>query len=161
MKRSKKRLTFATAVAGAALAAALTACHETVYGPPETVYGPPAGETTTDPAEEIPETVYGPPAEEYGDTADPAEEVPETVYGPPADDFGETYDPAEEIPQDVYGPPVPMGILDSMEDVEDIEEEEPEENAGAGSSSVLSARPEGPRPIDNVPAALYGPPPAE
>lgn len=35
MKKSRKRLTFAAALAGAALAATLTACHETVYGPPE------------------------------------------------------------------------------------------------------------------------------
>lgn len=46
MKKSRRRLTFAAALAGAALAATLTACHETVYGPPETVYGPPSGMTT-------------------------------------------------------------------------------------------------------------------
>ena len=60
MKKSRKRLTFAAALAGAALAATLTACHETVYGPPETVYGPPSGENY-EPEEEVVETVYGPP----------------------------------------------------------------------------------------------------
>ena len=87
MKKSRRRLTFATALAGAALAAALTACHETVYGPPETVYGPPSGETY-DPASEIPEDVYGPP---IGATYEQSVEIPEALYGPP-----EAYGPREE-----------------------------------------------------------------
>ena len=65
MKKSSRRLTFAATIAGAAVAAALTACHETVYGPPET----PAGETY-DPASEVPESVYGPPPEEAAEDAD-------------------------------------------------------------------------------------------
>lgn len=112
MKKTCRKLTFAAAIAGTAVAAALTACHETVYGPPEM----PAGESR-DPASEIPETVYGPPEDLQGEepagsrtglTAMPAETeeeiIPAALYGPPPDDL-EKYDPEAEIPEDVYGPP--------------------------------------------------------
>ena len=104
MKKSKKALTFTAAVMTAAM---LSACHETVYGPPpEALYGPPEDfeqsvviETTTpsyDPSKEEPEDVYGPPPEPE------EEEIPEPVYGPPADS-------GEEIPETVYGPPSENG----------------------------------------------------
>lgn len=98
MKKSKKKLTFASVVAGTALAATLAACHATEYEPVETVYGPPMGETY-EPAQEEPQDVYGPPP---GATYEPAEEVIQDVYGPPIND---EYDPKEEIQEDLYGPP--------------------------------------------------------
>ena len=79
MKKSKKRLTFATVVAGTALATTLTACHWKGHEPVETVYGQPM-DSTYEPAEEEPQDVYGPP---IGDTYDEKEEIPEVVYGPP------------------------------------------------------------------------------
>lgn len=79
MKKSKKMLTFASAVAGTALAATLSACRLTEHEPVETVYGPPTGETY-----------------------EPAQEEPQDVYGPPIDN---EYDPEEEIQEDLYGPP--------------------------------------------------------
>ena len=79
MKKSKKMLTFASAVAGTALAATLSACRLTEQEPVETVYGPPTGETY-----------------------EPAQEEPQDVYGPPIDN---EYDPEEEIQEDLYGPP--------------------------------------------------------
>ena len=63
MKKSKRRLTFATVVAGTALATTLTACHWKGHEPVETVYGPPM-DTAYEPyneEDEIPEVVYGPP----------------------------------------------------------------------------------------------------
>ena len=98
MKKSKKMLTFASAVAGTALAATLSACRLTEQEPVETVYGPPTGETY-EPAQEEPQDVYGPPT---GATFEPAEEEPQDVYGPPIDN---EYDPEEEIQEDLYGPP--------------------------------------------------------
>ena len=79
MKKSKKMLTFASVVAGTALAATLSACRLTEQEPVETVYGPPTGETY-----------------------EPAQEEPQDVYGPPIDN---EYDPEEEIQEDLYGPP--------------------------------------------------------
>ena len=125
MKRSKRALTMTAMIA----AAMLTACHETVYGPPpEELYGPPPEdesyiEESVDPAE----TVYGPPEDLSYDSevilpdieitvtpelpaplyGPPAEEydvennMEEDVYGPPADEF----DPDENEPEVVYGPP--------------------------------------------------------
>ena len=121
MKKSSRRLTFAATIAGAAVAAALTACHETVYGPPET----PAGETY-DPASEVPESVYGPPPEEAAEDADTSGFAVEDLYGPPVELETEeiteeqeesaeegvtslTAKPAEPeretIPAGLYGPP--------------------------------------------------------
>ena len=79
MKKSKRRLTFATVVAGTALATTLTACHWKGQEPVETVYGPPM-DSTYEPAEEEPQDVYGPPID---DNYDEKEEIPEVVYGPP------------------------------------------------------------------------------
>lgn len=126
MKKTRKRLTFAAAIAGTALAASLTACQE-AQEPVETVYGPPNPMIGTyDPASEIPEDVYGPPSDEpEGETgteedagagssheeitsepADPqeTEKIPAALYGPPEDE-PENYDPEENIEADVYGPP--------------------------------------------------------
>lgn len=117
MKKVKRRLTFAAAVAGTALAAALTACHETVYGPPETVYGPPfAGEGETyDPASEIPEDVYGPPgdfrkdaddAENFSDSA-ATETVEEVLPDESTEVIAEPdgMDDTDQIAPALYGPP--------------------------------------------------------
>ena len=60
MKKSKRRLTFATVVAGTALATTLTACHWKGHEPVETVYGPPIDDSYNE-EDEIPEVVYGPP----------------------------------------------------------------------------------------------------
>ena len=75
MKKSKKRLTFATVAAGAALAASLSACHLTGQNPAETEYGPLPG-STYDPAEEVMEEIYGPPSRLMHE---PAEEETEEI----------------------------------------------------------------------------------
>ena len=102
MKKSRKALTFTAAVMTAAM---LSACHETVYGPPpETVYGPP----------EDPEQSVVIETPEY----DPESEIPEDVYGPPPDDYG--YDEPVET---VYGPPEGFGLEEPAEpEIEETEE---------------------------------------
>lgn len=122
MKKSHKRLTFAAAIAGAALAASLTACHETVYGPPQS----PSSENY-DPASEIPEDVYGPPQgfDREDSTVDStAEDGAEDSTGGESTETGVTnaaadstesisapyeketeYEPESEVPVCVYGPP--------------------------------------------------------
>lgn len=106
MKKSRKRLTFAAAVAGTALAASLTACRqasepvETVYGPPDPLIG------TYDPASEIQEDVYGPPSDyvvpdEELDTEDGANTGSSTVNEEEPRDS----EPADVVPTTVYGPP--------------------------------------------------------
>ena len=79
MKKSKRKLTFATVVAGTALATTLTACHWKGHEPVETVYGPPM-DTTYEPAKEEPQDVYGPPID---DSYNEEDEIPEGVYEPP------------------------------------------------------------------------------
>ena len=148
MKKVKRRLTFATMVAGAALAAALTACHETVYGPPETVYGPPKGDTS-DPASEFPETVYGPPA---GETYDPSSEIPEDVYGPPMGDWGTNEEDLDALEEDAS---------DTLEeDASNTFEEDASDGSDLSSDgeTVISDQSERPEEVDRVAPALYGPP---
>ena len=86
MKRLKKAVYSACFIAGAVQ---LTACTQTLYGPPPT-------SAAVSPTEEVPEVVYGPPPgaqfEQPVTQYEPSEEVPEDVYGPP-EFFGE---PAEE-----------------------------------------------------------------
>ena len=121
MKKTRKKLTFAAVAAGAALAAGLTACHETVYGPPE-VPQVQSGEAGTDnPSVEAAESMTAQPAfetPEDGSTVEPAvqeiihgeqeqtEVIPEALYGPPPDSwFEDEYDPEQNMIEDVYGPP--------------------------------------------------------
>ena len=82
MRKTKKRLTFAVAAAGAALAATLTGCHFPEQYPVSTLYGPPPRDIEE-------------PLDEEKENNDPL--------------HGGTYDPAEEEPQDIYGPP-PAGL---------------------------------------------------
>ena len=108
MKRSKKALTMTAMIA----AAMLTACHETVYGPPpEELYGPPPEESYSEETIDPVETVYGPP-EYFGYSEEPELEITPTpitltpepaepLYGPPPDQFKAE----ENIEEDVYGPP--------------------------------------------------------
>lgn len=121
MKKTRKRLTFAAVAAGAALAAGLTACHETVYGPPEvpTVQSGEAG--TDNPSVEAAESMTAQPASDIsGDGSQtgttvqeiiPGEQkeieiIPEALYGPPPDSwFEDEYDPEQNMIEDVYGPP--------------------------------------------------------
>ena len=111
----------AAVAAGAALAAGLTACHETVYGPPEvpTVQSGEAG--TDNPSVEAAASMTAQPAfetPEDGSTVEPAvqeiihgeqeqtEVIPEALYGPPPDSwFEDEYDPEQNMIEDVYGPP--------------------------------------------------------
>lgn len=86
MKKSKKRLTFATDCAGTDLASSLMARH---------LPGNASAENDCDPPEE-PQDVYGPP---MGADIEP-QEVPQDVYDPfVCDGFVHV-----EIPPDVYGP---------------------------------------------------------
>ena len=98
MKKTKKKLLFASSALAASAMVELSSC--TVYGPPQDepalpVYGPPVinEQEYDEPAPDV----YGPPVIDEEDVDDPVE----TVYGPP--EFFENDDPSE----DVYGPPEP------------------------------------------------------
>lgn len=121
MKKTRKRLTFAAVAAGAALAAGLTACHETVYGPPEVPKVQSGEAGTEDPSVEAAAAVTAQPASETPEdgstTGSTIQEIihgeqeqtvviPEALYGPPPDSwFEEEYDPEQNMIEDVYGPP--------------------------------------------------------
>ena len=120
MKKSKLKLTFASAVTAAGAVIGVSSCG--VYGPPDQpapdVYGPPEYFEEDDPGnssqtdgdlpvipdmgEDDPGTeVYGPPeAFDENDIVDPIE----TVYGPP-EYFEYNGDDVEAPLEDVYGPP--------------------------------------------------------
>ena len=90
-----------------------------------------------------PESVYGPPPAESSLNAGGSSEI-ECVYGPPPTDESE-YDlsSAEDV-QEVYGPPAAEESV--SEDESSVYEAPPEESAFA--------------PDENLPAVVYGPPPA-
>ena len=84
MKKTKRKLTFASSALAAGALFSLSACP-VVYGPPEYIE-----DDYDDPGVEV----YGPP--EYFD--DNADQPVAPVYGPPPDDINE---PVEVV----YGPP--------------------------------------------------------
>lgn len=86
MKKSKKRLTFATDFAGTDPASSLMAGH---------LPGNDSAENDCDPLQE-PQDVYGPP---MGADLEP-EQVPQDVYG----SFDDDDLVPEIVPPDVYGP---------------------------------------------------------
>ena len=116
MKKTKKKLTFASSVVAAGAVVGLSSCG--LYGPPPNepqpdVYGPPVinEEEYDDPGVEV----YGPP-EDFVDVPS------EPVYGPPPDDIDA---PIETV----YGPPEDFSYDDSIESSEaPIEEEESDED---------------------------------
>ncbi|MBE5996212.1 MAG: hypothetical protein E7240_02510 [Lachnospiraceae bacterium] len=133
MKKSRKALTFTAAMMTAAM---LSACHETVYGPP-------------------PETVYGPP-EDYEESSvvietvkpsyDPGDDIPEDVYGPPPEE--DDYD--DDIPETVYGPP---------EDFEPVSPEDSSADPAKEESKAESSITAVPTPEEeSIPETVYGPP---
>ena len=101
MKKTKKRLTFGAFVIGTAIAATLTACHNTERGA-ETLYGPP--NEAYDPSGEVPDVVYGPPAEEKEGAV--KDETINNGQEETKEDTSAGFDPEENIEGDVYGPPV-------------------------------------------------------
>ena len=99
MKKTKRKLTFASSALAAGAMIGLTGCPGTtvsLYGNPEDpqpdVYGPPVinEEDYDDPGVEV----YGPP--EYFD--DNADQPVAPLYGPPPDDINDSV-------ETVYGPP--------------------------------------------------------
>ena len=140
MKKSKKKLTFASTALATGALLGLTGCpvNAGVYGPPQNdpqpdVYGPPVinEEDIDGPIE----TVYGPPESFDDDVNIPAE----PVYGPPPD----IDDPIEEV----YGPPEDFSYDDSME-TSAAPDDEDDKSGKEESSDDLS------QPI----APVYGPP---
>ena len=124
MKKTKKKLTFASSVVAAGAVVGLSSCG--LYGPPPNepqpdVYGPPVinEEEYEDPVE----CVYGPP--EYFDENSDQPEAP--VYGPPPVDIDE---PIEEV----YGPPEDFQYDGSIESSNDPESKQEKEQDGSVSN---------------------------
>ena len=170
MKKTGKILTFSGLAAATAIAASLTACHETVYGPPpETVYGPPyTGGDEYDPSSNMVEDVYGPPVEDLDDaSSDYNPEDQGTVspdYNP--EDQGTVspdYNPEDQEVEVVYGPP----FTDEDPVVQESDDFDPPENEieGVYGPPFMYGEPDVPEsddfdPSENEVEDVYGPPPA-
>ncbi|MBP8968734.1 MAG: hypothetical protein KBG42_05555 [Lachnospiraceae bacterium] len=143
MKKSKKKLTFASSAIAAGAMFGLVGCPSgCVYGPPQDgpqpdVYGPP--EFIEENIDEPVPVVYGPP-EYFDENLDQPEEP---VYGPPPVDIDE---PIEEV----YGPPEDFEYDGSVESSASPDGEDGKER----DDSVSNPEDD----IDGPMVTVYGPP---